>query len=104
FETALGRSRRPAGWRYEVRKTMEETMEGKSMTKRFRFAGAMLVLAGLMTVVVGGVSSLAAGGGGGLGGSAVTNYVKYVGGKAGPANNKLAPVQIGFYNQQGGAI
>ena len=34
----------------------------------------------------------------------MTNYVKYVGGKNGAANNKLAPVQIGFFNQQGGAI
>ena len=34
----------------------------------------------------------------------MTNYVKYVDGKAGPANKKLSPVDIGFFNQQGGAI
>jgi branched-chain amino acid transport system substrate-binding protein len=39
---------------------------------------------------------------GGLGPAAVTDYLSYVGGKAGPANNSLAPVQIGFVNQQGG--
>jgi branched-chain amino acid transport system substrate-binding protein len=32
----------------------------------------------------------------------VTNYVKYVGGKAGSANSKLSPVYIGWVNQQGG--
>lgn len=32
----------------------------------------------------------------------VTNYVKYVGGHAGPANPKLAPISIGWVNQQGG--
>jgi branched-chain amino acid transport system substrate-binding protein len=32
----------------------------------------------------------------------VTNYLNYVGGKAGAANSKLAPITIGFINQQGG--
>ncbi len=39
---------------------------------------------------------------GGLGPAAVTDYLSYVGGKAGPANNSLPPVLIGFVNQQGG--
>jgi branched-chain amino acid transport system substrate-binding protein len=52
----------------------------------------------------GGARAHAAAGNGGLGKQAVTNYVKYVGGKAGPANKKLSPVDIGFFNQQGGAI
>jgi len=33
----------------------------------------------------------------------VTNYVKYVGGHAGPANSKLSPISIGWVNQQGGS-
>jgi branched-chain amino acid transport system substrate-binding protein len=32
----------------------------------------------------------------------VTNYLQYVGGKAGPATSSLAPVEIGYVNQQGG--
>jgi len=32
----------------------------------------------------------------------VTNYLSYVGGKAGPANKSLPPVYIGYVNQQGG--
>jgi len=34
----------------------------------------------------------------------VTNFVQYVDGKAGAANPKLAPVKIGFVNNQGGAV
>jgi branched-chain amino acid transport system substrate-binding protein len=41
-------------------------------------------------------------GAGGLGALSVTNYQSYVGGTAGPANTSLAPVYIGFVNQQGG--
>ena len=41
-------------------------------------------------------------GAGGLGALSVTNYQSYVGGTAGPANKSLAPVYIGFVNQQGG--
>ncbi len=75
------------------------------MGKRTRLAGILAVLAGFVVFAVGIVSSSsAAGGGGGLGSGAVTNYVKYVGGKAGKANPKLSPVQIGFFNQQGGAV
>jgi branched-chain amino acid transport system substrate-binding protein len=44
----------------------------------------------------------------GLAGSAapqaVTNYVKFVGGKAGKANPRLKPVVIGLVNQQGGQV
>src|SRR3954471_12971600 len=32
----------------------------------------------------------------------VTNYLQYVGGKAGKANPKLSPIVIGWINQQGG--
>ncbi len=75
------------------------------MGKRTRLAGMLAVLAGSVVFAVGVVSnSSAAGGHGGLGSGAVTNYLKYVGGKAGPANPKLSPVQIGFVNQQGGAV
>jgi branched-chain amino acid transport system substrate-binding protein len=49
-------------------------------------------------------TAVAAAGSGGLGTGAVTNYVKYVDGKAGAANQSLAPVEIGFVNQQGGPI
>jgi branched-chain amino acid transport system substrate-binding protein len=40
---------------------------------------------------------------GNQGHTSVTNYLQYVGGKAGPANSSLAPVQIGYVNQQGGS-
>ena len=33
----------------------------------------------------------------------MTDYLSYVGGKAGPANKSLPPVTIGFVNQQGGS-
>jgi branched-chain amino acid transport system substrate-binding protein len=36
-------------------------------------------------------------------GAGVTDYVKYVGGKAGAADSSLEPITIGFVNQQGGA-
>ena len=41
-------------------------------------------------------------GSGGAGSKSVTNYLSYVGGKAGPADQSLPPVTIGFVNQQGG--
>jgi branched-chain amino acid transport system substrate-binding protein len=41
-------------------------------------------------------------GSGGAGAKSVTNYLSYVGGKAGKANPSLPPVTIGFVNQQGG--
>jgi branched-chain amino acid transport system substrate-binding protein len=37
-------------------------------------------------------------------GKPVTNYVKYVGGKAGKANAKLSPVVVGAINTQGGQV
>ena len=42
-------------------------------------------------------------GSGGLGAQSVTNYQTYVGGKAGPADSSLAPVTIGYINEQGDA-
>ena len=33
----------------------------------------------------------------------VTNFVQYVGGKAGNANPKLSPIELGYINQQGGS-
>jgi branched-chain amino acid transport system substrate-binding protein len=44
-----------------------------------------------------------ASGSGGLGAQSVTNYLTYVGGKAGAANNSLTPVTIGYINEQGDA-
>ncbi|HET7047277.1 MAG TPA: ABC transporter substrate-binding protein [Solirubrobacteraceae bacterium] len=44
----------------------------------------------------------AAPGTGGAGNKSVTNYLSYVGGKAGAADQSLPPVTIGFVNQQGG--
>jgi branched-chain amino acid transport system substrate-binding protein len=43
-----------------------------------------------------------ASGSGGAGAQSVTNYLSYVGGKAGAADKSLPPVTIGFVNQQGG--
>jgi branched-chain amino acid transport system substrate-binding protein len=40
---------------------------------------------------------------GGAGAQSVTNYLSYTGGKSGPASSSLAPVDIGWLNQQGGA-
>jgi branched-chain amino acid transport system substrate-binding protein len=42
-------------------------------------------------------------GSGGAGQASVTNYLTYVGGKAGKANPSLPPVYVGWVNQQGGA-
>ena len=38
----------------------------------------------------------------GAGGADVTNYLTYTDGKAGQADSKLAPVYVGWINQQGG--
>jgi branched-chain amino acid transport system substrate-binding protein len=40
---------------------------------------------------------------GGAGAQSVTSYLSYTGGKSGAANSSLAPVYIGWLNQQGGA-
>src|SRR6516225_7185912 len=47
-------------------------------------------------------SAPASAGTGGQGAQSVTDYLTYVGGTAGPANQSLPPVKIGFINQQGG--
>jgi branched-chain amino acid transport system substrate-binding protein len=48
-------------------------------------------------------ASVATGAGtGGQGAQSVTNYLSYVGGKAGPADKSLPPVYVGYVNQQGG--
>ena len=47
-------------------------------------------------------SAAAGAGSGGAGSEAVTDYLKYTGGKAGPADKSLPPVEIGWINQQGG--
>jgi branched-chain amino acid transport system substrate-binding protein len=41
---------------------------------------------------------------GGLGAQSVTDYLKYIGGKAGKADQSLPPVSIGWVNQQGGQV
>jgi branched-chain amino acid transport system substrate-binding protein len=71
------------------------------MRKRQRVLFAATVLVAVLAYAV---SSVAAGSSGGLGAAAVTNYVKYVDGKSGKANAKLSPVNVGFVNQQGGAV
>lgn len=84
--------------------------------KSLRFAGAVAALAALAAAGCGsgGSSSAtsspsappaslpASTGPGGQGAQSVTNYLAYVGGKAGPANKSLPPVYIGYVNQQGG--
>lgn len=74
--------------------------EERMLRKRHRLVGTVAVLAGVVAVAVGILAPSAPAASGG----AVTNYVQYVGGTAGPANPKLAPVYIGYVNQQGGAI
>jgi branched-chain amino acid transport system substrate-binding protein len=44
-----------------------------------------------------------AAGSGGQGANSVTDYLSYVGGKSGAANSSLAPVTIGYINEQGDA-
>jgi branched-chain amino acid transport system substrate-binding protein len=41
---------------------------------------------------------------GGLGAQSVTDYLTYIGGKAGKADQSLPPVSIGWVNQQGGQV
>jgi branched-chain amino acid transport system substrate-binding protein len=48
-------------------------------------------------------SALNAAGSGGAGSKSVTNYLLYTDGKSGKASASLAPVDIGWLNQQGGA-
>ena len=86
--------------------------------KNLRFAGAAVALAALAVAGCGSggnsgsasasspaappASLPASTGTGGQGAQSVTNYLAYVGGKAGPANKSLPPVYIGYVNQQGG--
>jgi branched-chain amino acid transport system substrate-binding protein len=49
-------------------------------------------------------SALNAAGSGGAGTKSVTNYQVYTDSKAGKADSSLAPVQVGWLNQQGGAV
>jgi branched-chain amino acid transport system substrate-binding protein len=49
-------------------------------------------------------SALNAVGSGGAGSKSVTNYLLYTDGKSGKADSSLAPVQVGWLNQQGGAV
>ncbi|MGH2851756.1 MAG: ABC transporter substrate-binding protein, partial [Solirubrobacteraceae bacterium] len=72
------------------------------MRKLQRVAIAV-TLVGVLAFVA---SSMAAGSGsGGLGAGAVTNYPKYVEAKkTGAASKSLSPIQVGFVNQQGGAV
>src|SRR5262245_3508237 len=41
---------------------------------------------------------------GGAGEESVTDYVEYVGGTAGPADDSLEPITIGWLNQEGGQV
>jgi branched-chain amino acid transport system substrate-binding protein len=75
---------------------------------RTRFAqrgllGRLVGVVGVLAVVATVVTVPAALGRGSAGG-AVTNYLKYVNGKAGKANRKLSPVVIGAINTQGGQV
>jgi branched-chain amino acid transport system substrate-binding protein len=49
-------------------------------------------------------AAVSAGVASGAGGGSVTNYLTYVGGKAGPANPKLSPIYVGYINQEGGQV
>src|SRR4029079_1047331 len=41
---------------------------------------------------------------GGAGAQSVTDYLKYIGGKTGKADQSLPPVSVGWINQQGGQV
>jgi branched-chain amino acid transport system substrate-binding protein len=62
------------------------------------------VLVALGALVLGLSVMLPAAVGGSTQSQAVTNYVKFVGGKAGKANPRLKPVVVGLVNQQGGQV
>ncbi len=72
-----------------------------SPTPRSRVRGRRAVVA-LVALVVGLTLMIPVALGGAAAPPAVTNYVKFVGGKAGKANPKLKPVVIGWVNLQGG--
>jgi branched-chain amino acid transport system substrate-binding protein len=64
---------------------------------RRKRAAVLVVAAILAAVITAGLSSAA-------NPKSVTNYLAYVGGKAGPANAKLSPIYVGYVNQEGGPI
>jgi len=74
----------------------------RSPSGRLAIVGAVLVvmLAAAVPIAVGHGEAAASGKASG----AVTNYLTYVGGKAGRANPKLSKVYIGWVNQQGGQV
>jgi branched-chain amino acid transport system substrate-binding protein len=76
------------------------------MDKRISRLGPVGVTAAvsLLSLAVGVGASGARTHGAAAASKSVTNYLAYVGGKAGPAKKSLAPVQIGWLNQQGGPV
>jgi branched-chain amino acid transport system substrate-binding protein len=64
--------------------------------------GRLAILAGAVGLTLAVAVPLALGRGDARG--PVTNYLTYVGGKAGPANPRLSPVVIGAINTQGGQV
>jgi branched-chain amino acid transport system substrate-binding protein len=60
--------------------------------------------ASVLALAIGAGASSAQAGSAAAASKAVTNYLGYVGGKAGAAKSSLAPVQIGWVNQQGGPV
>ena len=67
-----------------------------------KLGGRRLVIVGVLAVVFAVVVPGALGGSSAAG--PVTNYLTYVGGKAGKANPKLSPIVIGAVNTQGGQV
>jgi branched-chain amino acid transport system substrate-binding protein len=65
--------------------------------------GRLAVVVGVLAVVLA-VTAVPGALGRSSAGGAVTNYLTYVGGKAGKANPKLSPVYIGTINTQGGQV
>ncbi len=63
--------------------------------RRRTYVVALIALAAFVAVTAGGAAAPS---------KSVTNYIAYVGGKVGKANPKLAPIKIGYVNQEGGAI
>lgn len=72
-------------------------------TPRSRARGRRAIVT-LLVLVVGLGLVLPVALGGAAAPAAVTNYVKFVGGKAGKANPKLKPVVVGLVNLQGGQV
>jgi branched-chain amino acid transport system substrate-binding protein len=65
--------------------------------------GRLTVFAAVLAVVCA-VTAVPGALGGSAAGGPVTNYLTYVGGKAGKANPKLSPIYIGTINTQGGQV